>query len=197
MRTRDDGVIIVEPKSRAEWRAWLSKNYDKYKSAWLVLHKKNSPTPNLNIVGAIKEALCFGWVDSKTNRKDDISYFAFFAKRNPKSNWSAINKATVQRLIDANQMAAPGYEMIQVAKQSGTWDALNDVDNLVIPPDLQDAFQEYPGSRQFWDEFSRSVRRGILEWIFNAKRPETRAKRIIETASRAAQNQAANQWPRK
>ena len=87
--------------------------------------------------------------------------------------------------------------MIALAKETGTWTALDAVENLEVPTDLQEAFDRYPGAAEYWEAFPRSVKRGILEWILNAKRPPTRAKRIEETASLAAENIRANQWPRK
>lgn len=91
-------------------------------------------------------------------------------------------------------MTAPGLEMVAQAKTSGTWDALNDVENGVIPDDLQVALAQYPEAEKNFGAFPRSVKRGILEWIFNAKRPETRKKRIDETARLANGNIRANQF---
>jgi uncharacterized protein YdeI (YjbR/CyaY-like superfamily) len=86
--------------------------------------------------------------------------------------------------------------MIEQAKTYGTWDALNEVEAGIIPDDLQAAFAKFPGSAENFRAFPRSARRGILEWIFNAKRATTRAKRVKETASLAVENKRANQWPR-
>ncbi len=91
-------------------------------------------------------------------------------------------------------MAPAGLEMVEIAKNSGTWDALNDVENGIIPEDLQKAFDRYPKAAEYFDAFPKSTKRGILEWILNAKRPETRQKRIAETAAQAAENKRAAQW---
>lgn len=91
-------------------------------------------------------------------------------------------------------MSDAGFKMIEIAKENGTWTALDDVENLVIPKDLQQAFDANPTAWQYFDAFPRSVKRGILEWLFNAKRAETRQKRIEEIVTLAAQNLRANQY---
>mgnify|MGYP000184893804 CR=1 FL=1 len=191
---RSDGVAIFYAKDIAAWRAWLEKNHATEKNIWLIIYHKKSEVQSIYYDDAVDEALCFGWVDSKVNKRDGESYFQYFAKRNPKSNWSRLNKQKVARLLKEGRMASAGLEMIEVAKTTGTWTALDDVENLIVPEDLQTAFDEYPDACKHWENFPRSVKRGILEWILNAKRPATRAKRIAETAASAAKNIRANQW---
>lgn len=187
----------IHAPTLADWRAWLAQHHDQAKSIWLVIYKKQSGVPSAYYDEAVDEAMCFGWVDSSINKRDDKSYFQYFARRNPKSNWSRVNKQKVKRLLAAGRMAAPGLKMVEIAKETGTWTALDGVENLEIPEDLQVAFARYPGSADHFENFPRSVKRGILEWIFNAKRPPNRAKRIEETASLAKDNIRSNQWPRK
>jgi uncharacterized protein YdeI (YjbR/CyaY-like superfamily) len=182
------------PKDRAAWRNWLSKNHQKKDSIWLILYKKDSGTATIDYGTAVEEALCFGWIDSKPNKRDSNSYYLFFAKRKPSSNWSALNKTRVAKLQKAGLMMPAGQAMIDIAQQNGKWDALNEVDQLIIPKDLQAAFKTYPGAAKNFDAFPPSAKRGILEWIGNAKTPETRTKRLIETASLAAKNIRANQY---
>lgn len=145
---------------------------------------------------AVEEALCFGWIDSNPNKRDDDSYYQFFARRNPKSNWSKVNKARVEKLIAQNLMASAGLEMIAIAQQNGTWTALDEVENITIPEDLQIAFDQNQTAWEHWNQFPRSTKRGILEWILNAKKPETRQKRIDETVRLAVENIRANQFRR-
>lgn len=191
---REDGAKTFHAESRESWRRWLAENHDKEKSIWLIIYKKESATPSVYYDEAVDEALCFGWIDSKPNKRDDESYFQFFAKRNPKSNWSRINKEKVERLMNQGLMSEAGFKMIEIAKKNGAWTALDDVENLVIPEDLQQAFDANPTAWKYFDVFPRSVKRGILEWLLNAKRPETRQKRIEETVTLAAQNIRANQY---
>lgn len=174
------------------WRAWLQKNGEQENSVWLIIYKKQSGTPSIYYSEAVDEALCFGWIDSTPNKRDENSYYQFFAKRNPKSNWSKVNKLKVEKLITEGRMAAQGMKMIELAKQKGTWDALNEVDEIIIPDDLQQALTANKTAKQFFEAFSRSSKRGILEWVLNAKKPETRKKRIAETVALAANNLRAN-----
>ncbi len=115
-------------------------------------------------------------------------------RRNPKSNWSLVNKEKIQRLTQAGRMSSAGQAMVAQAKKSGTWNALDDVEKLIVPNDLELALQQHPQAKKHFEAFPRSVKRGILEWIFNAKRSVTREKRIEETATLAAQNIRANQY---
>ena len=185
-----NGVVTYHAPSRADWRAWLEQHHQQEKSVWLIIYRKESATPSVYY----DEALCFGWVDSKRNKRDEESYFQFFSRRNPKSNWSRVNKQKVATLIEAGRVAEPGYEMVRLAQESGTWTALDEVENLLVSEDLQAALDQYEHAAQHFVKFPRSVKRGILEWIFNAKRSETRQKRIEETARLADQNLRANQY---
>ena len=189
-----NGIRAIAAKDQNAWRAWLSKNHETETSVWLIIHHKESGTPSVSYPEAVDEALCFGWIDSKPNKRDDSSYYQFFSRRNPKSNWSKVNKEKVERLLKENKMAKAGLYMVTLAKENGTWDALNDVDNLIIPQDLKTELGKHTAALVNFEQFPPSVRRGILEWIFNAKRRETREKRIRETASLAAQNIRANQY---
>lgn len=140
------------------------------------------------------EALCFGWIDSKANKRDKTSYYQFFSRRNPKSKWSRVNKEKVTYLIEQGLMQRAGFEMIEIAKQLGTWTALDEVENITIPSDLQELFLKNKTAFGNWENFPRSSKRSILEWIVNAKKPETRQKRIKETVSLAGKKVKANHY---
>ena len=194
MEKREDGVPTFHAKSAAAWREWLAANHATRQSVWLIIYKKESNTPSVHYPEAVDEALCFGWVDSKPNKRDAESYFQYFSKRNPNSNWSGVNKRKIEKLLREKRLAPAGLEMVGIAKRTGTWDALNDVENGVVPEDLQRAFAKYPDAAKYFDAFPKSTKRGILEWILNAKRPETRRKRVEQTAALADKNQRAAQW---
>lgn len=179
-------------KTRKAWRKWLEKNHQSEKSIWLIIYRKESETPSIYYPEAVDEALCFGWIDSKPNKRDEDSYYQFFAKRNPKSNWSKVNKEKVTKLIEQGLMHSSGLRMIEIAQQNGTWTALDEVENIKIPEDLQVQFNKNKIAFKNWERFARSSRRGILEWILNAKREETRQKRISETVKLAEINVKAN-----
>jgi uncharacterized protein YdeI (YjbR/CyaY-like superfamily) len=187
-------VKTLYAPSASAWRNWLASHHNKEKNIWLIIYHKESKTKSVYYPEAVDEALCFGWVDGKPNKRDNESFYQFFAKRNPKSNWSKINKEKVERLVKENKMTAAGLEMVALAKENGTWTALDQIEALVVPPDLKKALKTFPLALTNFEAFPKSVKRGILEWIANAKLPETRQKRIIETTTLAAKNVRANQY---
>lgn len=184
----------VHPKTRAEWRTWLAKHHTRNEGVWLISYKKATGQPRVGYDEAVEEALCFGWVDSKGNKLDDERSMLYFAPRKRGAGWSKPNKERVERMIAAGLMMPAGLAKVDAAKQDGTWNALDGVEALEVPDDLATALAVQPNARANWDAFPRSVKRGVLEWIQNAKRPETRAKRVGETARLAAENKRANQW---
>lgn len=184
----------VHPASRAEWRRWLQRHHARDEGVWLVSGKLGSGQPRVAYDDAVEEALAFGWVDSKSNKLDAERSMLWMAPRKPGSGWSAPNKARVQKMIDAGRMAPAGLAKVQAAMADGSWSKLDAVEALVIPPDLADALAHSGEAARHFDAFPRSVKRGILEWIVQAKRESTRAQRIAETARLAALNQRANQW---
>ena len=188
------GRIAVSCSGRQEWREWLTENHKDQASVWLIIFRKGSDIDSVGYDEAVDETLCFGWIDSLPNKRNSKSYYQYFSKRNPKSNWSRVNKNKVDRLIAEGRMATPGHEMMEIAKRTGTWYALNDVENLIVPKDMQEEFNKRKIAFDNWTRFPDSVKRGILEWIFNAKRELTRKKRIRETVDLAALDKRANQF---
>ena len=116
----------------------------------------------------------------------------WFSPRRRGSGWARSNKQRIERLEAAGLMAEPGRALIDAAKADGSWTMLDDVEDLVVPPDLADAFDAHPGSREQWDGFSRSARRAMLVWLVEAKRPATRAGRVTQVAERAAVGEKAH-----
>jgi uncharacterized protein YdeI (YjbR/CyaY-like superfamily) len=184
----------THPLTRAEWRAWLRDNHTRSEGVWLISFKKATGQPAVSYDEAVEEALCFGWVDSKPNKLDEERTMLYFAPRKGGSGWSRPNKERVERMIAAGLMTAAGMAKVEKAQADGTWTILDAVENLEVPEDLSTAFDTYLNARANWEAFPRSAKRGILEWIVQAKKPETRAKRIAETARLAEDNIRANQW---
>ncbi len=187
-----DGVIVVNPKSRAQWRSWLERNHAKLDNAWLVLYKKGHPEFVLDNPAAVEEGLCFGWIDSKVIRRDEDSRLQFFSKRKPKSNWSRINRERVKKLTDAGLMRPAGQAMVDLAKRTGTWTAMEGVENMEIPPDLAALLKKNKKAAANFHAFSPSARKLILTWIMSAKRPGTRQARVEKTVTDAADNLKAH-----
>ena len=184
----------IHPLTRAEWRTWLEENHGRAEGIWLITYKKATGKPRIEYDEAVEEALCYGWVDSKPNKLDDERSLLWFAPRKPGTGWSRPNKDRVAKLIAASLMAPAGLAKVDAAKENGSWFALDAVEALEIPPDLDRALAANPAARGYFDVFPRTVKRGILEWIANAKKPETRAGRVGETVRLAAENVRANQW---
>ncbi len=184
----------IAPDSRAAWRAWLAAHHGRRDGVWLVLPRKGSGLPGVNLEEAIGEALCFGWIDSKPAKLDAQRSLLWFAPRQRGTGWSALNKRRVSALMTEGLMAAPGLARIEAAQADGSWQKLDAVGALEVPPDLALALAAWADAQRYFDAFPPSARRGILEWIVQARRPETRARRVAEAARLAQLNQRANQW---
>jgi uncharacterized protein YdeI (YjbR/CyaY-like superfamily) len=161
-----------------------------------VLWRQSSGRTGLTYEEAVLEALCFGWIDSTASKLDDQRTMLRFSPRKRGSGWARTNKLRIERLLAEGLMAEPGLALVEEAKRDGSWTLLDAVEDLIVPDDLAAAFAAHPGSREAWEGFPRSVRRGVLEWIVQARRPETRARRVAETATLAARGERPGQWRR-
>jgi uncharacterized protein YdeI (YjbR/CyaY-like superfamily) len=174
-----------QPDSRKAWRKWLQQNHDKKQSVWLHCYKIKTDTPSIRWSDAVDEALCFGWIDSTRRSVDEDSYIQLFTRRKPKSLWSKINKEKVKCLTEEGLMAPAGLNSVAIAQQNGSWNILDEVEDLLIPKDLETAFRKHKGARAYFLSISKSVQKRMLQWIVLAKRAETREKRIAEIAELA------------
>jgi uncharacterized protein YdeI (YjbR/CyaY-like superfamily) len=194
MAKHTDGIDLYYAKDTAAWRKWLRKNADKKKAVWLLYYKPASGKIRVSYNDAVDEAICFGWIDSKPNKLDELRSIQFFAPRHPKSNWSKVNKERVNRLIKEGRMTASGLSIVNTAKKNGAWDALNEVEEMTIPADLLKALRENKTAYDYFMAFPKSSKKNILEWIHNAKQDKTRNNRITETAKLAKDNIRANHF---
>jgi uncharacterized protein YdeI (YjbR/CyaY-like superfamily) len=172
----------VTVRSRADLRAWLERHHTTGVTHWLVTFRKPSPD-HIPYPEVVEELLCWGWIDSLPRALDDARTMLMIAPRKAGSAWSAINKAHVERAIASGAMTPAGLAKVEAAKVSGMWSFLDDVERLDLPDDLAAAFS--PEARAVWDAFPKSVRRGTLEWLKNAKGTQTRAARVSEIAGSA------------
>eukprot|EP00898_Chlorokybus_atmophyticus_P007320 jgi/Chlat1/758/Chrsp104S01236 len=184
-----------------EWGAWLERNHrDRTVGVWLVTWKTSAGPgrPRLAYSEAVTEALRFGWIDSKPRKLDEHRSMLWFSPRRPCSAWSAVNKARIMQLEAEGRMQPAGAAVVAAAKESDAWSRLDEVEALVVPADLATAFDtQGPAAWAHWNGFPRSARRGILEWIMQARLAETRRRRVEETAECAAKGERANRWPRR
>lgn len=185
----DRQLETFHAKDRQEWREWLEKNHRTSIGVWLIYYKVKSGKPSVRYSEAVKEALCFGWIDSKVRSLDEERYMQVFTPRKPKSVWSKLNKQYIEELIEQGLITEAGLEKIEAAKQDGSWNELDAIEALIIPADLEQALEANETANKYFQVLSNSSKKNIIFWIESAKRPQTRLKRIEQTISSAAQNQ--------
>ncbi len=167
-------------KTDKEWREWLHDNHSSCKGIYLIFYKVEHEKDSMRWEEAVKVALCYGWIDSTVKSLGNGKRRQYFTPRNPKSVWSALNKRHIDELIANDLMHKSGLEKIEIGKQNGSWSALDDVENGVIPDDLQIQFDKNPIAYENYQNFAPSYRKSYLYWLNHAKRKETRQKRILE-----------------
>jgi uncharacterized protein YdeI (YjbR/CyaY-like superfamily) len=167
-------------KNAKEWRKWLHENHNLSKGICLIFYKIGSTEESMRWEEAVQVALCYGWIDSTVKKIDDERRKQVFSPRKDKSVWSKLNKTYIEKLIAENLMHESGLIKIEIAKQNGSWESLDAVENLEIPKDLELAFDNNKIAFENYQNFSRSYRKSYLYWLSQAKREETRATRIIE-----------------
>ena len=178
--------------TRQEWRDWLARNHDKESVIWLIYYKKHTGKPSLPYNDAVEEALCFGWIDSLVKRLDKERYMQKFTPRKPKSTWSNANVTRVKNLIREGKMTKKGLALYEYAKENGM---LPDPSRERGPaePDVPDWFVEAlesnPPARDHFYRLAPSHRRNYVAWILDAKKAETRLRRLGEAIDRLARGQ--------
>ena len=194
MSAAKDQLPLVEPRVPVGWLGWLAAYLATSGSVWVVLWKKGSSGPWMSNDDVVEEAIAHGWIDSLPRKLDAERSLLLLSPRKPGSAWSAVNKARAGRMLALGLMAPAGLAALERSKADGTWTKLDAVEALEIPPDLAAALAALPPAAETCAAVPRSVKRGILEWILQAKTPETRAKRIAGTSREAREGRRANQW---
>jgi len=165
-------------KSDKEWRHWLHENHSTSKGVYLIFYKVSHENDSMRWEAAVKVALCYGWIDSTVKSLGEGKRRQYFTPRNPKSVWSALNKRHIEELITLDLMHESGLHIIEKGKQNGSWTALDAVENGIVPEDLQTEFKKNPAAFENYQNFAPSYRKSYLYWLNQAKREETRTKRI-------------------
>jgi len=178
----------VEVNSTQELRDWLEKNHSQTESIWLVTYKKHIGDKYVSVQDILDEVLCFGWVDGIRRKLDEDRTMQMISPRQAQ-HWAKSYKERVAKLIEAGRMYSAGLAAIEVSKQNGLWNFMDDVDALIKPEDLVEALNAHPPAYENFDASAQSYQRNVLRWIKLAKTPKTRAKRIQEAAVVASQNQ--------
>jgi uncharacterized protein YdeI (YjbR/CyaY-like superfamily) len=168
----------VHAKTSAEWRRWLRDHHAKERGAWLVSYRRVTGKPAVEYDDAVREALCWGWIDSVAKPLDDERTISLYTPRKAGSGWSRSNKDRVKALVAEGRMSAAGLAKIEAAKKDGSWTLLDTVEALTVPPDLRKALGA-AGMKRF-DALTAGRKREHLTALVTAKRPETRAKRVAD-----------------
>ena len=172
-----------------QWRDWLEKNHSSEKEVWVIIQKKKSDINGLKYQEAVEEAICFGWIDSKMQSVDTRSFRQRFSPRKKNSIWSKKNKKTAEKMIQAGKMTQAGFETINNAKQNGKWETAYSSKMVpTIPKDLENALTENKLALKNFNKFSNSTRLQYIYWVENAKKDDTRQKRIINVVKKATRN---------
>jgi len=175
-------------KNDEEWRNWLHENHKTSDGVDLIFYRVACDEPSMRWEEAVKVALCYGWIDSTVRKLDDKRRKQYFCKRKAKSVWSAINKKYIDELHRANFMHQSGYDSVKVAKENGSWTSLDAVEKGVIPEDLQKALNSNSKALENFENFAKGYRKSYLYWLNQAKREDTRQKRIIQIIELCEQN---------
>ncbi|WP_396634149.1 YdeI family protein [Maribacter sp. R86514] len=175
-------------KNDIEFKDWLHNNHTEHTGVHLIFYSVAHENESMRWEEAVRVALCYGWIDSTVKSLGNGKRRQYFCPRKPKSVWSKVNKDHIKELKSSGLMHAAGLASIKVAKANGSWSSLDDVENGVIPQELQMAFDKNPKAFTNFNNFTRSQRKSYLYWLNQAKREETRNKRIEGIIQHAAEN---------
>ncbi len=163
-----------------EWRQWLHVNHEQHEGIYLIFYSIAHANKSMRWEEAVKVALCYGWIDSTVKSLGDGKRRQYFCRRKPKSVWSKVNKDHIKILKSEGLMHESGIASIKVAKTNGSWTSLDNVEKGIIPTELQLAFDKNTVAFTNYQNFTRGQRKSYLYWLHQAKRDETRQKRIQE-----------------
>jgi uncharacterized protein YdeI (YjbR/CyaY-like superfamily) len=170
---------ILSFDSRDAWGKWLAEQHASSLGLWLKIAKKGTGVTTPSYAEALEVALCYGWIDGQKGKFDDRYWLQRFTPRSRKSKWSKINRAKALELIEKGEMKPAGLREVERAKADGRWDAAYDAQSsAAVPDDLRRALEENDQAREFFDTLDSANRYAILYRIQDAKKPETRARRI-------------------
>ena len=180
---------ILRFPDQAAWARWLEQNHAESQGVRLKLAKKGSGVTTATYGEALEEALCYGWIDGQVGRYDDTFYLQRFTPRTKRSKWSANNRENVKRLIAEGRMKPAGLEAVESAQADGRWDAAYPRQSeATVPDDLQQALDQNPKAKAFFETLTSQNRYAILFRLHDAKRPQTRAKRIADYVAMLAEH---------
>ena len=176
-----DGKPILGFASAEEWEAWLDDEHAASDGVWVKFAKKGAGVETVVYAEALDVALCYGWIDSQVARLDERFYLQKFTPRRSRSKWSQLNREKIEALTKQGRMKPAGLEQVELAKADGRWDAAYaSPANVEMPDDLQAALDASPKAAEFWAGLNKSNRYAVLFQLQDAKKPETRARRLAK-----------------
>ncbi len=176
-------------RTRSQWRRWLEENHSRDKGTWVIMYKKGSSLEGLRYDEAVEESICYGWIDGKMQSIDSDRFRQWFSPRRRNSPWSKLNRSRAERMMEAGLMTEAGYAEVEKAKSNGMWEsAYTSRVAPEVPEDLIEALREDEEAWSNWEAFSNSVKLMYTRWVLDAKREETRSRRISKVVERSAQN---------
>lgn len=175
-------------KNRKNWRAWLRKNHQIQKEVWLIYYKKHTGKPRIPYSEAVEEALCYGWIDSIVKRIDDEKYAQKYTPRRPGSKWSKLNIDRAKKMIKKKKMTRTGLILFKEARSEKSVTKTKLPKRTVMPPDLKKALAKNKTALENFTEFAQSYKRLYIMYILDAKKKETRARRIKKIVELAAKS---------
>lgn len=165
--------------SDVEWEAWLERNHEQAPGVWIEIAKKDSGVDSVRYPEVLDTALCFGWIDGRRERLDELRFLQRFTPRRPRSRWSQINREKAQQLIRDGRMRKAGHAEVEAAQADGRWQAAYAGQRSAgVPGDLQRELDARPSAAEFFARLSSQDRYAILYRLDQAKRAETRARRL-------------------
>jgi uncharacterized protein YdeI (YjbR/CyaY-like superfamily) len=177
----DDGLPKIPFASLAEWEEWLEENHAACDGVWIKMAKKDAGVESVRYPEVLESALCFGWIDGRREALDERYFLQRFTPRRSRSKWSRINRSHADRLIADGRMRPAGLAEVERARGDGRWEAAYDGQKSIrVPDDLQRELDARPEAREFFASLSSQNRYAILYRLQDAKRPETRARRLAK-----------------
>jgi uncharacterized protein YdeI (YjbR/CyaY-like superfamily) len=165
--------------SKDDFEAWLSEHHASADGVWVKVAKKGTGVPTVVVAEALDVALCFGWIDGQRKPLDETYFLQKYTPRRARSKWSKINVGKAEALIAGGAMRPAGLAEIERAKADGRWDAAYDPPSKIqVPPDLQAELDRRPEAAAFFATLNQTNRNAILYRLHDAKKPETRARRL-------------------
>jgi uncharacterized protein YdeI (YjbR/CyaY-like superfamily) len=175
-------------QSREAWEAWLDEHHATAPEAWVKIAKKASGIPSVTYDEAVEVALCYGWIDGQMRSLDQDFYVQRFTPRSRRSRWSKLNRDKVLRLIETGAMKPAGLREVELAKADGRWDAAYDSPTTAaVPDDLRDALARNRRAKDAFASLDGRNRYAVLHRIQEAKKPETRQRRIEQVVAMLAE----------